>query len=98
MPMLGLVIVHHETGVHDARHPAEEREEQAQDKTKQATRHQHRNRRKDDTEKVAERFQEGKISESGYGFIRWVSLFFKPSCECSSFNSPAGGWRFSFGT
>lgn len=57
MPVLGLVIVHDETGVNHAGHPAEESEEQAQDKTEDAARHQDRDGRKDHTEKIAKRFQ-----------------------------------------
>ena len=56
--MLGLVIVDDKTGVHDAGNPAGKGQEQAQDKTEQATRHQNRHWRKDDTEEVTQGFQE----------------------------------------
>lgn len=56
-PVLGLVIVHDETGMDDAGNPAGQSQEQAQDETKQAARHQDRNRREDDTEKIAQGFQ-----------------------------------------
>jgi hypothetical protein len=56
-PMLGLIIVHDQTGVNYSGNPAEEREENAQNKTQDAARHQDRDRREDDAKKVAERFQ-----------------------------------------
>jgi hypothetical protein len=54
--MLGLVIVHDEAGVDDAGDPAEQRKQDAQDKAKDAARHQHGHRRKDDAKKVTQRF------------------------------------------
>src|SRR5437762_14099494 len=55
-PMLGLVIVHDETGVNDAGHPAEQSKQQAQDETENAAGHQNRDRRQNDAEEIAERF------------------------------------------
>jgi hypothetical protein len=52
-----LVVVHHETGVNNAGNPAEQGEENAQDKTQDATGHQNGDRREDDAKKVAESFQ-----------------------------------------
>jgi hypothetical protein len=65
-PMLGLVIVHDEAGVDDAGDPAEQRKQNAQDKAKDAARHQHGHGRKDDAKKVAERFH--RISPQGQMF------------------------------
>ena len=45
MPVLSLVIVHDETGVNDAGHPAEEGEEKTEEETEDAAGHQDRNRR-----------------------------------------------------
>jgi hypothetical protein len=55
-PMLGLIIVHDEAGVDDTGDPTEEREQDTQDEAEDAASHQDGNGRKDDTEKVAERF------------------------------------------
>jgi hypothetical protein len=54
--MLGLVIVHHQTGVNDAGHPAEEGEEKTEEETEDAAGHQDGNRRQNNAEKVSERF------------------------------------------
>ena len=54
--VLGLVIVDYETGVNDAGDPAEQRQEKAQEKTEYPASHQNGHRRKNDAEKVAERF------------------------------------------
>ena len=54
--MLGLVIVHDETGVNDAGHPAKQSEQQAQDETENAAGHQNGDRRQDDAEEIAKRF------------------------------------------
>jgi hypothetical protein len=54
--MLGLIIVHNQAGVNDARNPAEERQEQAQDETEHATRHQNGDRRERDAKEIAEGF------------------------------------------
>jgi hypothetical protein len=55
--MLGLVIVHDETGVNDAGHPAEKGKEQAQEETQNAAGHQDGDWRQDNAEKVAKSFQ-----------------------------------------
>src|SRR6266513_3023136 len=54
--MFGLVIVHDETGVNDAGHPAEQSKQQAKDETENAAGHQNCDRRQNDAEKIAERF------------------------------------------
>src|SRR5437868_4588107 len=54
--MLGLIIVHDETGVNHSRDPAEESEQQAEHKTQEPAGHEHGDRWKDDAKKVAERF------------------------------------------
>lgn len=55
--MLGLVIIHHQAGVDDAGNPAGQSQEQAQDETEQAARHEDRDRREDNAKEVAQRFQ-----------------------------------------
>src|SRR4051812_8224912 len=57
MPMLGLVIVHDQTGVNHTGHPARESEEKTQDKTQEPAGHEDGNRRKSDAKKVTKRFQ-----------------------------------------
>jgi hypothetical protein len=56
-PMLGLIVVHDETGVNHSGNPPEQREENAQDKTQDAASHEDRDRREDDAKKVAKSFQ-----------------------------------------
>ena len=84
--MLGLVIVYDQAGVNDPGDPAEQRQEKTQDKTEDAAGHQHGNGRKDDAEKVAQRFQgkpdlrfRGRRSEVNFGAARTcgqrISLF-----------------------
>jgi hypothetical protein len=55
--MLGLVVIHDEAGVNHAGNPAEQGEENAQDKTEDAAGHEDGDWREDDTKKVAESFQ-----------------------------------------
>jgi hypothetical protein len=62
--MFRLVIVYNQTGVNHAGHPAEQREQEAKNKTQDAAGHQNRHRRQDDAEKIAERFHNQK-SEVG---------------------------------
>ncbi len=57
MPVFGLVIVHHEARVDDARHPAKQGEEKTQDEAENPPGHQDGDWRKDDTEEVAQGFQ-----------------------------------------
>ncbi len=57
--MLGLVVVHDEAGVDDAGDPSEERQQNTQEETEDAARHQDRDGREDDAKKVAQRFQIG---------------------------------------
>ncbi len=56
-PVLGLVVVDHQTGVNDAGDPAEKREQKTQEKTKDAAGHQDRDRRQNNAEEVSESFQ-----------------------------------------
>lgn len=56
--MLGLVVIHDEAGVNHAGNPAEQGEENAQDKTEEAAGHQDGDWREDDAKKVAESFHE----------------------------------------
>jgi hypothetical protein len=63
--MLGLVVVDHETGVNDARDPAEEREEQTQEETQNAAGHQDGDRWQNNAEKVAESFQRRVMNNMG---------------------------------
>ena len=56
-PMLGLVIVHDEAGVDDARDPAEQRQQNTEDETEDAATHQDGDGRKDDAKKVAQGLQ-----------------------------------------
>jgi hypothetical protein len=69
--VLGLVIVDHETGVNDAGDPAEQSQQNAQDETQDPARHQNRDRREDDTKKVAERFQLVVIGVAGNHQCNW---------------------------
>lgn len=55
--MLGLVIGDHEAGVNDAGDPAGQRQQNAQEETKEAPGQQHGDGRKNDAEEVAESFQ-----------------------------------------
>ena len=55
--MLGLIVVHDETGVNHSGNPPEQGEENAQNKTEDAAGHQDSDRREDNAEKVAESFQ-----------------------------------------
>jgi hypothetical protein len=64
-PVFGLVIVDYETGVNDARNPAEQSQQNAQNETQNPACHQDSDRRKDDTKKVAERFQSMVIGVAG---------------------------------
>src|SRR5436190_16679451 len=83
--MLGLVIVHDETGVNDAGHPAEQSKQQAQDETENAAGHQNGHRRQNDTEEIAERFHgisrtlarsaSRRKSTIAFGANRRVTLF-----------------------
>lgn len=63
--MLGLIVVHHETGVDDTGDPAEEGQKQTQNETEQAARHQHGDGRENDAEKVAKRFHRQNNSQEG---------------------------------
>jgi hypothetical protein len=55
--VFSLVIVHHQAGVDDAGHPAEQGEQQTKNETQEPAGHEHGDRREDDAKKVAERFQ-----------------------------------------
>ena len=55
--VLSLVIADHETGVNDARDPAQKRKQKAQQKAEHAARQQNCDRWQDDTEEVAKCFQ-----------------------------------------
>jgi hypothetical protein len=56
-PLLGLIVGDHETGVDDAGNPTDQCQQNAQDKTEDATGHQNGDGRKDDAEEIAKRFQ-----------------------------------------
>jgi hypothetical protein len=56
-PMLGLVIVDHQTGVNDARNPAEQGQQQAQDETQDPAGHQDSDRRENNAKEITQRFQ-----------------------------------------
>jgi hypothetical protein len=63
--MLGLVIVHDQTGVNDAGDPAEESQDEAQKKARDAAGHQDGYRRKNDAKKVAQSLQNQTSEVSG---------------------------------
>jgi len=54
--LLRVVIIHYETRMDDSRYPAQQRQNDAKKKTRDASGHQHRKRRKYHTEKISERF------------------------------------------
>jgi len=51
--LLRVVIVHHETRMDDSRYPTEQRQNDAEKKTRDAPGHQHCKRRKYHTEKIS---------------------------------------------
>jgi len=63
--MLGLVVVHNQTGVDYTGDPAEKGQKQTQNETEQATRHQDGDRRENDAEKIAKRFHGQGNSQEG---------------------------------
>src|SRR5438046_260073 len=54
--LLSVIIVHDETRVDDSRDPAQQGQDDAEEETRNATGHEHRQRRKNDAEKISQRF------------------------------------------
>ena len=79
--LLRVVIVHHETGVDNPWYPTEQRQNDAQKETRDASCHQHGKRRKYHAEKILERFHKLFLSPLLFGFL---SLLFADSSFSNS--------------
>jgi hypothetical protein len=80
-PMLGLIIVDHQAGVNDAGDPAEQSQQEAQEKAKYPAGHENGYGWKDDAEEIAERFHIGSIRSMITSTSRRILSF--PSCTYS---------------
>jgi hypothetical protein len=54
--LLRVIIIHHETRVDDSRDPAQQRQNNAEEETRDAPSHEHRQRWKNHAEKISQRF------------------------------------------
>jgi len=54
--LLSVVIIHNKAGVNDSRNPPEQRQNEAQEKTRDATGHEHGQRWKNYAEKISQCF------------------------------------------
>src|SRR5882724_11907390 len=87
--MFGLVIVHDETGVNDAGHPAEQSKEQAQDETENAAGHQNGDRRQHDAKEIAKRFHGISRKVARSASRRKSTIAFGPDRRVALFQSGA---------
>jgi hypothetical protein len=71
--MFGLVIVHHKAGVNDAGNPAEQRQQDTQEKAENSARHQDGNGRKDNAKEVAQGFH--RDVESLKALHRYIVIY-----------------------
>ena len=67
--LLGVIVVHHQARVNDARNPAKQSQNDTEEETSDATRHKHRKGWEHYAEKISQRFH---LRFLAFGFWGWA--------------------------